>query len=345
MRTYVIAAWANVGINVRARSQVTSAGLPWIDHIDSCFQKILNVPRGQGGAAGPADGCDLSVEPLDRQTGAITTGHDQRVMDCCLGVKRQDVIAECGKDLVGRRLQVILAAPVSQALKAVPISATVIAVVYSSSAACEITQSRTSSDGDGRISSDATLVSTTIINGDLPPAPAPSGKEGLVRRRQAHRSDEGPPRTGLPPRLARSLRPLREARPPARLWKRTLIGHDRSTRRAARRRPLSRYGLRTIFGSAVADRRLEPAGGANEVGEPNGEPTTTGIRRRQATPSHSRGWQMPCPATSSDCAAGLAVGRCLSLTGTTLAGWRSLVSCPVPWRPSMINGTRPRFAC
>ena len=38
----------------------------------------------------------------------------------------------------------------------------------------------------------------------------------------------------------------------------TLFTHDRSTRRAARPRPLSRYGVRTIFGSAVADGRLEP---------------------------------------------------------------------------------------
>src|ERR1022692_2720104 len=39
--------------------------------------------------------------------------------------------------------------------------------------------------------------------------------------------------------------------------------------------------------------------GANEPGEPNGEPTSTGIRPHQATSSHSRGWQMPHWATSS----------------------------------------------
>ena len=38
---------------------------------------------------------------------------------------------------------------------------------------------------------------------------------------------------------------------------------------------------------------------ANKIGEPNGEPTSTGARPRQATSSHSRGWQMPHPATSS----------------------------------------------
>ena len=39
--------------------------------------------------------------------------------------------------------------------------------------------------------------------------------------------------------------------------------------------------------------------GTNEMGEPNGEPTSTGIRPHQATSSHSRGWQMPRQATSS----------------------------------------------
>ena len=39
--------------------------------------------------------------------------------------------------------------------------------------------------------------------------------------------------------------------------------------------------------------------GANETGEPNGEPTSTGIRPHRATSSHSRGWQMPHRATSS----------------------------------------------
>jgi hypothetical protein len=39
--------------------------------------------------------------------------------------------------------------------------------------------------------------------------------------------------------------------------------------------------------------------GANELGEPNGEPTSTGTRPRQATSSHSRDWQMPHRATSS----------------------------------------------
>jgi hypothetical protein len=37
----------------------------------------------------------------------------------------------------------------------------------------------------------------------------------------------------------------------------------------------------------------------NEMGEPNGEPTPTGIRPRQATSSHGCGWQMPHRATSS----------------------------------------------
>jgi hypothetical protein len=45
--------------------------------------------------------------------------------------------------------------------------------------------------------------------------------------------------------------------------------------------------------------RLLKVSGANELGEPNGEPTSTGIRPRQATSSHSRGWQMPHRATSS----------------------------------------------
>src|ERR1022692_693536 len=35
------------------------------------------------------------------------------------------------------------------------------------------------------------------------------------------------------------------------------------------------------------------------MGEPNGEPTSTGIRPRQAMYGHSRGWQMPHRATSS----------------------------------------------
>ena len=38
---------------------------------------------------------------------------------------------------------------------------------------------------------------------------------------------------------------------------------------------------------------------ANETEEPNGGPTTTGIRPHQATSSHSRGWQMPHRATYS----------------------------------------------
>jgi hypothetical protein len=39
--------------------------------------------------------------------------------------------------------------------------------------------------------------------------------------------------------------------------------------------------------------------GANETGEPNGEPASTGTRPRQATSSHSHRWQMPHQATSS----------------------------------------------
>jgi hypothetical protein len=35
------------------------------------------------------------------------------------------------------------------------------------------------------------------------------------------------------------------------------------------------------------------------MGEPNGEPTSTGIRPRQATSSHSHRWWMPRQATSS----------------------------------------------
>jgi hypothetical protein len=35
------------------------------------------------------------------------------------------------------------------------------------------------------------------------------------------------------------------------------------------------------------------------MGEPNGEPASTGIRPHQATSSHNCGWQMPHWATSS----------------------------------------------
>jgi hypothetical protein len=45
--------------------------------------------------------------------------------------------------------------------------------------------------------------------------------------------------------------------------------------------------------------RLLKVSGANELGEPNGEPTSTGFRPRQATSSHGRGWQMPHRAMSS----------------------------------------------
>ncbi|SRR6266536_732263 len=39
--------------------------------------------------------------------------------------------------------------------------------------------------------------------------------------------------------------------------------------------------------------------GANDAGEPNGEPTTSGTRPRQATSSHGHCWWMPRRATSS----------------------------------------------
>jgi hypothetical protein len=52
----------------------------------------------------------------------------------------------------------------------------------------------------------------------------------------------------------------------ARWCRRTLSLHGWSTRRAARPRPLSFYGLRTIFGSALAtDRRLEPERTPNAI--------------------------------------------------------------------------------
>jgi hypothetical protein len=42
-----------------------------------------------------------------------------------------------------------------------------------------------------------------------------------------------------------------------------------------------------------------PVSGANEAGEPNGEPTTTDTRPCQATSSHGHDWWMPRRATSS----------------------------------------------
>jgi hypothetical protein len=44
---------------------------------------------------------------------------------------------------------------------------------------------------------------------------------------------------------------------------------------------------------------LSKVSGANETGGAKREPTSTGVRPRQATSSHSRGWQMPHRATSS----------------------------------------------
>jgi hypothetical protein len=61
--------------------------------------------------------------------------------------------------------------------------------------------------------------------------------------------------------------------------------------------------LRPFWPGAVASLGLcscpLKVSGANELGEPKGEPTSTGIRPRQATSSHSHGWQMPRRATSS----------------------------------------------
>jgi hypothetical protein len=97
--------------------QITSAGLPWIDQVDSGFPEILHVACGQDRAASPANGGDLGVEPLDRQTGAIAVTHDQRIVDRCAGVKGQDIFTKRGEDLIGSSPQAVLAASFGEALK------------------------------------------------------------------------------------------------------------------------------------------------------------------------------------------------------------------------------------
>jgi hypothetical protein len=72
---------------------------------------------------------------------------------------------------------------------------------------------------------------------------------------------------------------------------------------AGHRARCPRWFLEGLWPGAVAGFRLRSCSlkvsGANEKGEPKGEPTSIGIRPRQATSSHSRGWQMPRQATSS----------------------------------------------
>ena len=100
-------------------SLITSTGLPWIDQVDSGFPEILHVACGQGRTASPANGGDLSIEPLDRQADAIAVTHDQRIVDRRVGVKGQDIFTERGEDLIGCGPQAILAASPGEAFKAV----------------------------------------------------------------------------------------------------------------------------------------------------------------------------------------------------------------------------------
>jgi hypothetical protein len=58
-------------------------------------------------------------------------------------------------------------------------------------------------------------------------------------------------------------------------------------------------GMAGVVAGLRPSAALLKVSGANGMGEPNGEPTTTGIRPRQATSSHSRGWQTPRRAMSS----------------------------------------------
>jgi hypothetical protein len=66
-------------LSLLVRRTVTSTGLPWIDHADSGIPEILDIAGGQGRAASPANGGDLSVEPIDRQARVIALGNDKRI--------------------------------------------------------------------------------------------------------------------------------------------------------------------------------------------------------------------------------------------------------------------------
>jgi hypothetical protein len=129
------------------------------------------------------------------------------------------------------------------------------------------------------------------------------------RHHYAGLTPEGPAQPGL----ASSPRPRRPARlssarrgQPACSDQREGDGRRRRTRLTPSRLDIGRTIIdrsRAAWPGAVADFRLLcgslKASGANERGEPNGEPTSTGIRPHQATSSHSHRWWMPHQATYS----------------------------------------------
>jgi hypothetical protein len=95
-----------------------SSGRPWIDHLYTGFKEILDVPRGQGCPASPADGCDLGVKTLDRQAQASTPDHHRAEPGGRWGIKWLNELTERGEQIRRGRQQAFFSPPVREAFDA-----------------------------------------------------------------------------------------------------------------------------------------------------------------------------------------------------------------------------------
>jgi hypothetical protein len=92
---------------------------PRIDDVYPSFQEIFDVPRCQGRTSGPADGCDLGVEALNRQPQAGTPDHDRAEPGGRWNIKRLNEVTERGEEIRRGRQQALFPPPVREALDAV----------------------------------------------------------------------------------------------------------------------------------------------------------------------------------------------------------------------------------
>ena len=102
------------GATSAARLERCLRALPRVDQVDVRVPKVLQVARGQSCAMGAADGGDLRIEPVDRQSDLVTAPDDICIVRGRTGVEGEHLILEGGEHLCCGGAQEFLAAPIGQ---------------------------------------------------------------------------------------------------------------------------------------------------------------------------------------------------------------------------------------
>jgi hypothetical protein len=93
---------------------------PGIYDLDAGAVEVRQVPGGQCGAPGPANGRDQRVETGDRSPGSLAIVGDDRVLFCGCDINRQHLIFEGPEDIVGGGEEDLCPATVGKPGNAVP---------------------------------------------------------------------------------------------------------------------------------------------------------------------------------------------------------------------------------